>query len=399
MSAPPIARISLKPGHIQPVWAGHPWVFAQAVGAVEGAPEPGDEVVVCDPRGEALGRGLYSPRSAIAVRLYTRDPARALDAAFFDARIRRAIERRRALGLPDAQTTGFRLVHAEGDGLPGLVVDAMGDTLAVQLGTVGLARRRAALLEVLTRELAPRAIVDRSSRKIAQQEGFVTEGGVLAGDAALAAFRFRERGITYEIPLSLAQKTGFYFDQRPLRARVEELSRGRRVLDTYCYVGSIALAAARGGASEVVAVDTSGPALEVAAQVARDNDLAERVRFVKADALDELGREERAFDLIVCDPPKLAPNRTAAAKAITSMRRQAAAACRGLRDGGLLVLCSCSAALGHAELARALALGARDAQRDALVLERLFQGADHPVPAAFPEGLYLSSIIAEVYGA
>lgn len=383
---------------MQPVWAGHPWVFAQAVAKIEGQPEPGAEVVVCGPKGEALGRGLYSPSSAIVVRLFTRDPERALDEAFFEQRIVRALERRRVQQLPSAETTGYRALHAEGDGLPGLVVDVFGDALAVQWGTVGLARRAGVLLDVLERVFAPRAIVERTSLDIARREGFEAGSGVLRGDATMASFRFVERGLAFEIPLGLAQKTGYYFDQRPLRARVEALSAGRRVLDTYCFVGSIALAAARGGAREVVAVDTSAPALEVAARVAHANSLEGRVRYVEADALAELERAPGAFELVVCDPPKLAPNRTAANKAMNRMRRLSSAACRALGDGGWMVLCSCSAALGHAELARALALGARDAGREAVVLERLFQGADHPVPAAFPEGLYLSSIIAVVDG-
>ncbi|HTV19322.1 MAG TPA: class I SAM-dependent rRNA methyltransferase [Polyangiaceae bacterium] len=389
-------RVFLKSGHVQPVWAGHPWVFAQAIARVDGKPEPGAEVVVCDPKGEPLGRGLYSPSSAIAVRLFTRDAERELDAAFFEARIRRALERRRAEPLPSAETSGYRAVHAEGDGLPGLIVDVFGDAVAVQWGTVGLAQRANLILDVLERTLGPRAIVERTSREMAQREGFAAGSGVLRGDASMASFRFRERGLAYEIPLALAQKTGFYFDQRPLRARVEALSAGRRVLDSYCFVGSIALAAARGGAREVVGVDSSGPALEVAARLARDNGLAERVRYVEADALAELEKAGDAFDLVVCDPPKLAPNRSAANKAMNRMRRLCAAASRALSDGGWLVLSSCSAALGHTDLARALALGARDVGREAVVLERLFQGADHPVPAAFPEGLYLSSIIAVV---
>jgi 23S rRNA (cytosine1962-C5)-methyltransferase len=392
----PIPRIHLKPGHIQPVWAGHPWVFAQAIARIEGDPEAGDEVVVCDTKGTPLGRGLFSPKSAIAVRLFTRDAERALDSTFFEGRIVRALERRRSLGLPSPDTSGFRALHAEGDGLPGLVVDVLGDALSVQWGTVGLARRSGALLDVLERLFEPRAIVDRTSVAIARQEGFAAQAGVQRGDRSLSSFRFLERRLSFEIPLALAQKTGFYFDQRPLRARVEALSHGRRVLDAYAYVGSIALGAARGGAIDVVAVDTSGPALAVGARLALENGLSHKVRFVEADALAELERAPGAFDLVILDPPKLAPKRSAAEKAMNGMRRLAAAACRALSDGGWLVLSSCSAALGHADLARALALGARDAAREAIVLERLFQGPDHPVPAAFPEGLYLSSIIAMV---
>jgi 23S rRNA (cytosine1962-C5)-methyltransferase len=217
---------------------------------------------------------------------------------------------------------------------------------------------------------------------------------VLRGATDLREFEFLERGLRFRIPLQLGQKTGFYFDQRPLRARVEQLSAGQRVLDAYCYTGSLALAAARGGASEVVAIDSSGPALAAAARSAAENGLAERVRWVEADAPAELARLS-GFDLVICDPPKLAPGRGARGRASDAMRRIAAAAHRATRAGGLVVLCSCSAALGPAELGRASALGARAAGRRALVWERLSQGPDHPVPAAFPEGLYLSTLIAE----
>jgi 23S rRNA (cytosine1962-C5)-methyltransferase len=374
-------------------------VFAQAIARLEGEPAAGAEVLVCDAKGTPLGRGLYSPSSAIAVRLFTRDGNEAVDSALFERRIRTAVARRAALKLPndapEQRTTGYRLIHAEGDGLPGLVVDRLGDVLAVQWGTFGLKQREQAIFDVLERELRPRAIVDRTSTRSAEQEGFAELPRAGRGETP-EVFEFDERALRFRIPAALGQKTGFYFDQRPLRARVEELSSGKRVLDTYCYVGSVALSAARGGASQVVAVDTSGPALEVGAELASAHGFGDRIQWVRADALAELRRASDPYDLVVCDPPKLAPARSARAKALDAMRRIAGAASSACRDGGLLVLSSCSAALGVSELARALALGARDVGRQALVLERLFQGPDHPVLAAFPEGLYLSSVIAEL---
>jgi 23S rRNA (cytosine1962-C5)-methyltransferase len=389
-----LPRLILARGHVQPIWAGHPWVFAQAVARWEGQAAPGAEVVVCDARGEPLGRALHSPGSAIVARLFTRDPARPIDADLFEERLRRALERRARLGLPSADTTGLRLVHAEGDDLPGLVVDRLGDALSVQWGSIGLAQRADQLLDLLERLLQPRAIVDRTSQRSARQEGFTPQTGVRRGARELAEFEFLERGLRFRIPIELGQKTGFYFDQRPLRARVEQLSAGRRVLDAYCYTGSLALAAARGGASEVLAIDSSGPALAAGQRSAAENGLGERIRWVEADAPAELGRAS-GFDLVVCDPPKLAPARGARQRAGDAMRRIAAAGFGAAREGGLVVLCSCSAAIGPQELARAVALGARDAGRRALVWERLSQGPDHPVPAAFPEGLYLSTLIAE----
>jgi 23S rRNA (cytosine1962-C5)-methyltransferase len=179
---------------------------------------------------------------------------------------------------------------------------------------------------------------------------------------------------------------------------VEQLARGRRVLDAYCYVGSFAMAAARGGAREVLAVDESAIALEAAARCAAQNGLADRIAFVCGSAREALGSAAHrgGFDLVVVDPPAMAPSQRALPKALGAYQKLAAAACRATRPGGLLVVCSCSAAVGFGALTRAVALGARDVGMSATVLERMFQGADHPVPAAFPEGLYLKSVIVRV---
>jgi 23S rRNA (cytosine1962-C5)-methyltransferase len=368
------------------------------VARVSGGAVAGDEVEVQDERGNVLGRGLYSPGSAILVRLYTRARDTKLDAAFFARGVEAAVARRAALGLPSDQTDAYRVVHAEGDDLPGLIVDRYGDVVVVQLGTIGMKRREAVLLDAIGKALSPRAILDRTSERAAQHEGFEAAKGIVRGDASVNELRFMERGLRYRIPFELGQKTGFYVDQRPLRQRVEDLARGRRVLDTFTYIGAIALAAARGGAKEVVAIDASALALEVAAECAEENQLSSRMRFERADAHDALAAAGRqgGYDLVICDPPKLAPTRAAKKRALGSMRRLAAAGARATRPGGLLVLCSCSAAIGMDELTRAAALGGRDVGVRPIVLERHFQGPDHPVPAAFPEGLYLSSLILEI---
>lgn len=393
-----MASVVLKPGHVQPVWAGHPWVFAQAVERIEGGAQGGDEVEVKDARGNFLGRGLYSPGSAIPVRILTRDRERRVDAKLLGSRLEAAIVRRRNLGLPSAETNAVRLVHAEGDELPGLVVDQLGDVLSVQFGTLGMKRRETMILDALERLVGPRAIVDRTSERAAKSEGFAAGTGVVRGDTALSHFDVSEGGLRFRIPLELGQKTGFYVDQRDLRARVAQLAAGKRVLDTYAFVGTFALGAARAGATEVVAVDQSSLALTVAAEAAILNGLEGKVRFECEDsvvALDRAGKHG-GFDLVICDPPKLAPTRAARARALGMMRKLAAQAARATTPGGLLVLCSCSAAIGLPELTRALSLGATDVGLRAIVLERFFQGADHPVPAAFPEGLYLTSLIAEI---
>jgi 23S rRNA (cytosine1962-C5)-methyltransferase len=395
---PTLPRVTLKPGHVQPVWTGHPWVYAQAVERVEGGARPGDEVVVNDPRGQFLGRGFYSPSSAIAVRVLTRDPERPLDGRFFREKFAEAREQRRALHLPNDETNAYRLVHAEGDGLPGLIVDVFDDVCVVQATTLGMRRREAHWLEALRDVIGPRAIIDRTPLSAGKAEGFTIEHGVLRGDPAATTLRFRERGLRFEVPPELGQKTGFYFDQRPLRARIEQLARGRRVLDAYAFVGTFSLAAARGGAADVLAVDESAVALDVAARVARDNGLDAKVRYLRQDAVAAFGQagREGGYDLVICDPPKLVPTRAARDAGLGAYRRLAGHAARATKPGGLLVFCSCSASVGLGDLVRALALGARDVGLDACVLERHFQGADHPVPAAFPEGLYLKSLLARV---
>jgi 23S rRNA (cytosine1962-C5)-methyltransferase len=403
MSALPPA-VTVKAGHVLPLWAGHPWVFKQAVEKMDDGVGPGDEVLVIDPHGRILGRGLYSATSAIAVRMFTRAGERMVDGALLHERLERAVGLRRAAGLPDAtpgrETNGYRLVHGEGDGLPGLIVDAFDDVLVVQLGTVGLRSRWELVVQSLCALCSPRAIVDRTPPAVAQAEGLATEAGgarALHGDLP-TSLQFLERGLRHELPLELGQKTGYYFDQRPLRARLESLAPGSRVLDACCYTGSIGLNAARAGAAHVWGVDKSAPAIEAGRRGIALNGLDARMELEVLDASSAFKRaaEQGGMDVVVCDPPKLGAGKRNREKAFGGYRKLAAGATAATAAGGVLAFCSCAAAVGLEALQRCLALGARDAGRRAVVFERLFQGADHPVPAAFPEGLYLKILLARV---
>ncbi len=397
-----LATVRLKPGHVQPIWAGHPWVYAQAIERVEGATR-GDEVEVLDPRGNFLGRGFYSAGSAIPVRILVRDPKTPIDTSFFRARLERAVAARQLLGLGTAdETTGYRLVHAEGDQLPGLIVDRFGDVLAVQFLTFGMKEREAMVLEALGQVMKPRAIIDRTPSGTAKAEHFVPASGVVRGEPDVNRFEFKERGLSWSIPFEIGQKTGYYFDQRDLRGRVEVLARAtssdakpKRVLDAYSYVGAFGLAAARSGA-DVTCVDESALAMEIGAENARANGLADRIRFERGDARRAMQEAHGAFDLTIVDPPRLAPTRSAREQALVMYSKLAELGCRATKPGGILVLCSCSAAVDLFALTRALATGAVRANVSALVVERSFQGADHPVPAAFGEGLYLKALVARV---
>ena len=271
---------------------------------------------------------------------------------------------RATLGLPSEHTTGFRLVHAEGDGLPGLIVDRFGDVLAVQLATIGMKRREALVLEALSAVLSPRAIVDRTSHADGEDRGLRARLGRRAAATSLAALEFVERGLRFRIPLELGQKTGFYFDQR-VAPRARRAARARR---SACSTptpssGAFAIAAARGGAREVVAVDESALAIEVGAECAAMNGVGDRVKFVKEDARRALADAHGSFDLVVADPPRLAPTRGAREQALVAYTKLAENACRATRPGGVLVLCSCSAAVDLAALTRALATGATHAER------------------------------------
>jgi 23S rRNA (cytosine1962-C5)-methyltransferase len=394
-----MATVKLRAGHVQPVWAGHPWVFAQAIADVDGAPAAGDVVSVADARGQVIGRGYWSPSSAIPVRILARDEQDPLDSASLARRIEDAAAwRKQLLHLPSAETTGFRLIHAEGDRLAGLIVDVYGDVAAVQLLTIGMKLRESDLFGTIARVSGARTIVEVSSERSQRLEGFEVKTQVVRGPDA-TALRFRERGFELEIDLDVAQKTGWYFDQRENRARVEQLASGKRVLDAFSYVGGFALAAARGGAERVVAIDSSAPAIAAGAALARHHRLDERIEMLRGDVrrvLPEMAQKQERFDLVILDPPKLAPTARHLEQGRKAYRRLNASGLRLVRSGGVLVSCSCSASMRPDDFLRTIALAARDAQREVTLFHLGEQGPDHPVPASFPEGRYLKCAMLRV---
>ena len=402
----PLARVTLKRGHVKPVWAGHPWIYAQAVARLEGSPAAGDVVEVVDPEGHFQGRGFWSPGSAIPVRLLTRRPDEALDEALLASRVVGAAARReRLLGLPSGDTDGFRLVHAEGDGLPGLVADRYGATVCAQILTHGVKRREGALFDALAALPGVERVVEVAAGEPQRREGIeaatrVVRGAGSGGDGAGGVeLRFRERGFRFRVPLALAQKTGYYFDQRDNRARLEQLARGRRVLDACTYLGGFALAAARGGARSVTAVDRADPVLAAAREIAEANGLGDAIEWRHGDVRRDLGRWADAgerYELVVLDPPKLAPTARHLERARSAYEGLNAAALRLLEAGGVLATCSCSAAMGPEDLLRMVAVAARRVGRRADVLVIGGQAADHPTPAAFPEGRYLTCAFVAV---
>jgi 23S rRNA (cytosine1962-C5)-methyltransferase len=394
-----MTKLWIRGGHVRPVWAGHPWVYAQAVGKVEGTPEAGDLVDVLDPQDNWLGAGFYSPSSAIAARIVSRTPGETIDAAFFRDRLARALAfRRDRLGLPNAETTGYRLVHSEGDGLSGLVVDMYGDVAVVQLLTAGMKRRERAVFDALREVANVKSIVELPSGEHIEKEGLPPQPGAVHGEP-VEQLVARERGFEFRLPLEAAQKTGFYFDQRDNRALVETLCAGRRVLDACSYVGAFSLAAARGGAREVVALDRSEAALEVARASAVRSGLGDRIRFERGDikrALPELIAAGERFDVIVLDPPKLAHSVKHLDRARKAYRAWNAFAFTLCAQDAVLVTCSCSAAMLAHDFTRTLAIAAADSHREAALFAFGQQASDHPTPAAFEEGRYLKAAFMRV---
>ncbi|MDB4991350.1 MAG: m5C1962 methyltransferase RlmI [Myxococcaceae bacterium] len=390
--------VQLHRSHAAPIAAGHPWVFAQAVARVTGAPNAGDEVLVEDPTGRPLGRGFWSPDSAIVVRILTRSEGEVVDDALFKRRIEDARDARRLVGLPSLSTSGYRLVHAEGDGLPGLIVDVYGDVLVLQLLTIGIVQRRTQISAALAAAMSPRAIVVGASGAGARRaEGDAIEGELLFGEP-VERLSFRERDLRFELAAGGTQKTGYYFDQREHRAEVERLAAGRDVLDACSYVGGFALAAARGGARSVLALDSSQPALTQGRELAELNGLSQ-IAFERADVREELARMSgagRKFGLVIFDPPKFVPTIKHLEKGRRAYRQLNAHAIRLVEPGGVLVTCSCSAALSETDFLRMLAFAAGDARRELCILRVGKQGPDHPLMPGFGEGSYLKTAFAIV---
>ena len=387
------ARVVLRRGRARPLWFGHPWVYANAIDRIEGGADPGDVVSLAEHDGRRIGRGLYNPRSQIPVRLLTRRDE-AVDAAFLRARIASARALRARLGLPSATTTAYRLVNSEGDDLPGLVVDVYGDAAVVQITTLGMALRRAAIFDALEAELGVASVFEAAAASYADLEGFQAVSQVARG-ASRATVPCLEDGIRLEVEPLGGQKTGMFIDQRENRARVGQLARRARVLDCYAYAGGFSLQAARGGAAAVTAVDSSSRAVGRVLAHAELN--AERVEAVEADVFRFLETAPpRAYDLVIIDPPKFARARKDLDAARKGYERLNALALGAVAPGGLLVTCSCSQNVDAAEFERVVAAGAKLAARQLKIVEQRGPGPDHPLPPGFAEGQYLKVILAYV---
>jgi 23S rRNA (cytosine1962-C5)-methyltransferase len=387
------ARVVIKPRRALPLFSRHPWVFSTAVERVDGEPADGQEVVVASHDGRFIARGLFNPHSHLRVRLYSWDEETPLGRDFWSRRIDEALDLRRRLFPAWGPDFACRLVNSEGDRLSGLTVDRYGDWLIVQLTSLALAQRQELLCEVLRETLQPRGIWLRTEKGIRSSEGLEQQDGLLWGEPPPRPAFIEENGLRYGVDLVEGQKTGFYLDQRENRRFAAQHVAGHRVLDLFCYHGGFALNCLKhGAAKEVLAVDVSEAALNLAKANAELNGLADRLRFRRQDgfkALEELAAAGEQFDTIILDPPKLARNRSGLEGALRGYYSLNRLALNVLRPGGWLFTCSCSGLVTREMFLDVLAKVAVNAGRHVQILDVRGPAADHPRSATCLEADYL----------
>ena len=395
-----MATLILHPGKEKSILRRHPWLFSGAVAQLDGRARPGDTVDVVAHDGRPLARAAWSPASQIRARVWSFDVTETIDHAFFKRRIAAAVARRAA--LPElAGQQGLRLVHAESDGLPGVIADRYGDTVVVQLTTAGADKWRAAIADSLHKATGCARIYERSDVEVRKLEGLEAVTGWLHGEVAGEELVIEENGVRMTVDYVGGHKTGFYLDQRENRRRVAELAHARRVLNCFCYTAGFSLQALAGGAREVVSMDSSAPALATAQRNLALNPQLDKSRALwrEADVFAEL-RNLRAsgenYDLIILDPPKFAHTAAHADRAGRAYKDINLGAMRLLAPGGLLMTYSCSGGV-NAELFQKIVAGAAlDVGRTARIVQRLQGAADHPVDLAFPEGEYLKGLLLQL---
>jgi 23S rRNA (cytosine1962-C5)-methyltransferase len=390
-------QVTLLSGHHRRAEHGHPWVFSNeiAMDAAAKALAPGTLVTLrrAPVSGEAerpLGVAMFNPHTLLAARLLDRDAGRAIGRRFFARQLERALRTRSRL----YDTPYYRLVHAEADGLPGLVIDRFGDSLAVQANAAGMDRLEGAIIEALQALLSPVAIVMRNDNAARNLEGLPLETRIAAGTLA-GPVEIEENGTRFEVDVLAGQKTGWFYDQRENRGFIARLAGGARLIDLYCYGGGFAVAAARAGAEAVIGIDRSEPALALAARSAALNGVGERCEFRRREVFAEtaaLAAAGERFDITVADPPPFARSKKDVPAALRGYRKLARQAAQITAPGGFLFIASCSHNVATADFAEAVRRGIADAGRTSRILRNAGAGPDHPVHPALPETAYLKSL-------
>lgn len=399
MQQPTNPSIILKSGREKALNRRHPWIFSMAIEKIKGNPELGSTVDILDSKGKWLACGAYSPESQIRVRIWSFEPDVLINTDFFIERIKAAGISRSEL-IEQQQLTGFRLVAAESDYLPGITIDHYDHTLVCQLLSAGAEYNRPHLIEALETLYPKHNIYDRSDVEVRKKEGLEPVKGLIKGEEPSGLSLIKENGVDILVDIVNGHKTGFYFDQRDNRRIAGEFCKDKTVLNCFSYTGTFGIYALKNGAKHFTNVDLSQGALDIAKQNVETNNLdLSKVDFIQADVFKLLRRyrdEGKTFDVIILDPPKFADNKA-----------QLNGACRGYKDinmvamqilnpGGTLLTYSCSGLMPSELFQKIVADAALDTKRDAQIIARLSQASDHPIASTFPEGFYLKGLALTV---
>jgi len=388
------SRIVLKSGKEHSILRRHPWVFSGAIDRVEGEIHNGDAVEVTDQKGRFLAYG-HAAEGSIAVRIFSFEQGE-LDRAFWKNKVQQAFDLRSKLRIAgDTNTTMYRLIHAEGDGMPGLIVDIYGKTAVIQTHSVGMHELRQLLAEILVEVAGVTSVYNKSAEKLEKNGGQRSQDEYLIG--AQPDEICLEHGAKYKIDWETGQKTGFFIDQRESRFLLGQLAKGKKVLNTFCYTGGFSICALNGGAVLAHSLDSSQKALDLTEENLKLNGYDPAVhRTIKADAVHYLKNLEEDYDIIVLDPPAFAKHLSARHQAIQAYTRINEAAIRQIKPGGLLFTFSCSQVVDRNLFAGTIMAAAIQAKRNVRILYRLQQPGDHPVSIFHPEGEYLKGLVIEV---
>ncbi len=394
-----MAKVILRKKRDASVHRRHPWIFSNSVHRVEGVEQRGETVQIYSADGASLGAGAWSPASQIRVRIWSFEADATIDADFFRERLMQSLRFREALRRAPA-ISAYRLVNAESDGLPGIIVDRYGEYLVCQFLSAGAEYWKEEIVRQLTELLPVEGIYERSDGENRAREGLSPVSGVLWGREPPDTVEIQEGKLRYLADLRKGHKTGFYLDQRENRAMIPEFSAGADVLNCFAYTGGFGLWALQGGAGSLTNVDTSADALALARRNIDRNGLdSQRVENISADVFQLLRKfrdADRKFDLIVLDPPKFAGSAGQVKRAARGYKDINLLAMKLLRPGGTLFTFSCSGHIDPPLFQKIVAGAALDAGADVRIIRFLSQGADHPVALPFPEGLYLKGLVCRV---
>ncbi len=388
-------NVILNAGREKSLLRRHPWIFSGGIRSADNNIASGSTVDLLSSDKQFLARASYSPTSQIRARVWTFEDE-VVDKEFFRKRIRKAIDTRYSL-FDSSSTDSLRLIYAESDNLPGLIVDRYGDVLVMQCLTAGAEYWKETFADLLLEETGLSTVYERSDADVRELEGLEPKVGLLRGTLSNFKFPIIENNLRYMIDFQSGHKTGFYLDQRINRLRVRELAKNKDVLDCFSYTGGFTLNALAGGAKSVLSVDSSADALELCKENVLVNNLpAEKHIVLEGDVFQLLRKfrdEARSFDMIILDPPKFAPTAAHAEKATRAYKDINLLAFKLLRPGGMLVTFSCSGGIDAGLFQKIVAGAALDAGVDAQIVEQLSQGADHPISLHFPEGAYLKGLV------